>query len=100
MEIAERNGHFCLRDEANNVFVRVGGSIGRENEAAILLQGHTDMVCEKNSDTVHDFENDPLKLELDGKWLRAKGTTLGADNGPPYPVRSSRRSRTLRRSPT
>ena len=78
---AKKNGCFCLRDEANNVFVRVEGSCGRENEDAVLLQGHTDMVCEKNSNTVHDFEKDGLKLELDGKWLRAKGTTLGADNG-------------------
>ena len=78
---AKKNGHFCIRDLENNVFVRVNGSHGRENEDAILLQGHTDMVCEKNSDTIHDFEKDPLKLELDGKWLRAKGTTLGADNG-------------------
>ena len=79
--VAKKNGHFCIRDSVNNVFVRVEGTSGRENESAILLQGHTDMVCEKNSDTVHDFERDPLKLRLDGKWLRAEGTTLGADNG-------------------
>jgi len=80
-EFSKERGHFCVRDDANNVFVRVAGSAGRESEDAILLQGHTDMVCEKNSDTVHDFEKDGIKLVLDGKWLRARGTTLGADNG-------------------
>lgn len=80
-DFAKARGLFCVRDEVNNVFVRMSGSEGRESEEAVLLQGHTDMVCEKNSDTVHDFENDGIKLVLDGKWLRAKGTTLGADNG-------------------
>ena len=79
---ARSRGLFCVRDEADNVFARIEGSLGRENEDAILLQGHTDMVCEKNSDTVHDFENDPIKLYIDDEGkLRARGTTLGADNG-------------------
>ncbi len=79
---AKDRGLFCVRDAADNVFVRIEGSEGREKEDAILLQGHTDMVCEKNSDTEHDFERDPLKLYIDENgWLRAKGTTLGADNG-------------------
>ncbi|MBP3370745.1 MAG: beta-Ala-His dipeptidase [Clostridia bacterium] len=69
------------RDELHNVFIKLPASAGRENEGAILLQGHTDMVCEKNSDVEHDFLNDGIKLyEKDG-WIRAKGTTLGADNG-------------------
>lgn len=70
------------RDSADNLFIKIGGSVGRENEDAVLLQGHTDMVCEKNSDTEHDFEKDPLDLYIDenGK-LRARGTTLGGDNG-------------------
>ena len=79
---AKSRGLFCVRDAADNVFARIEATSGRENENAILLQGHTDMVCEKNSDTEHDFEKDPLKLYIDEKgWLRAKGTTLGADNG-------------------
>ena len=78
---ALEKGHFCFRDGANNVFVRMSGSAGRESEPALLLQGHTDMVCEKNSDTVHDFLRDPIKLQLEGSRLSAKGTTLGADNG-------------------
>lgn len=81
-DFAKARGLFCVRDEADNVFARIEASEGRENEPAILLQGHTDMVCEKNSDTEHDFERDPLKLYIDEKgWLRARGTTLGADNG-------------------
>ena len=79
---AKERGLFYIRDEADNVFVRIEASAGREGEDAILLQGHTDMVCEKNSGTEHDFEKDPLKLYIDENgWLRAEGTTLGADNG-------------------
>ena len=71
----------CYKDSANNVFVRLPATKGYENEKAVLLQGHTDMVCEKNEGVQHDFEKDPLKLyEKDG-WIRAEGTTLGADNG-------------------
>ena len=69
------------RDESNNVFIKIAGSKGRENEAPILLQGHTDMVCEKNEGVEHDFLTQGIKLvEKDG-WIRADGTTLGADNG-------------------
>ena len=79
---AKDRGLAYVRDGENNLFVRIEGSKGRENEDAILLQGHTDMVCEKNSDTEHDFEKDPLKLYIDEKGrLRARGTTLGGDNG-------------------
>ena len=78
---AEKNGLFCYRDEANNVLIKAPATPGRENAPALLLQGHTDMVCEKNADTVHDFENDPIRLMVDGEWLCADGTTLGGDNG-------------------
>lgn len=78
---AKKRGLECYRDETNNVFVRMPATKGRENEGAVMLQGHTDMVCEKNFDTVHDFENEGIKLVLDGDTLRADGTTLGADNG-------------------
>lgn len=74
-------GHFCVRDGANNVFVRIAATKGREKEKAVLLQGHTDMVCEKNADTEHDFLRDGLKLYVENGILRARGTTLGADNG-------------------
>ena len=81
VDFANKRGLYCYRDEVNNVFVRMPASAGRENEGAVMLQGHTVMVCEKNQDTVHDFEREGIKLVLDGDLLTADGTTLGADNG-------------------
>lgn len=52
-----------------------------ENRKGVILQGHLDMVPQKNEDTGHDFEKDPIQAYVDGEWVRAKGTTLGADNG-------------------
>lgn len=69
------------RDEVNNVLIVKNATQGRENEAPLMLQAHTDMVAEKNNGTTHDFENDPIELIQDGNVLRAKGTTLGADDG-------------------
>ncbi len=81
VEFATRRGLNCYRDNLHNVLIDLPATPGWQSKPAILLQGHTDMVCEKNSDTVHDFSKDPLKLYVDGGFLRAKGTTLGADNG-------------------
>ena len=78
---AKARGLECYKDSANNVFVRLNATEGYEDKAAILLQGHTDMVCEKNADSDHDFTKDPLQLYEENGWIRAKGTTLGADNG-------------------
>ena len=78
---AKARGLECYRDETNNVLIKKPASKGLEHLPAILFQGHTDMVCEKNADVEHDFLKDPIKLSVDGKMLRAKGTTLGADNG-------------------
>ena len=78
---AAERGLECVRDEWNNVLIRLPASEGREGEPALLLQGHTDMVCEKNNDTVHDFTKDPLKLAITDGWLHAVGTTLGGDDG-------------------
>ncbi len=80
-QTARSRGLFCIRDAKNNVFVRIPASEGREGEAAYLLQGHTDMVCASLSSSKHDFEHDPLDLYLDNGWLRARGTTLGGDDG-------------------
>lgn len=74
-------GFYCVRDKHNNVFVRMSATAGREQDPAILLQGHTDMVCEANEGTDHDFLTQGLELYVDGEYVRAKGTTLGADNG-------------------
>ena len=80
-KFAKERGLFCVHDEIHNIFIRKPATAGRENEPSVLFQAHTDMVCEKNADTVHDFLTDPLELYLDGKYLRARGTTLGADDG-------------------
>ncbi len=68
-------------DALHNVLIELPASEGYESKPALLLQGHTDMVCEKNRGVAHDFLNDPLELYVEDGWLRAKGTTLGADNG-------------------
>ena len=68
-------------DKAGNVLMRKPATPGYENRKTVVLQAHMDMVCEKNKDTRHDFEKDPIQTYVDGEWLRAKGTTLGADNG-------------------
>jgi len=78
---AQKNGIFCLRDEVGNVFLRKDATAGYENVPALMLQGHMDMVCEKNTDSSHDFEHDGLELSVRDGFLWANGTTLGADNG-------------------
>lgn len=81
VNFAAERGLEWHRDSFNNVFVKLPATKGNEEKSAVLLQGHTDMVCEKNAGVEHDFFSDPLKLyERDG-WIRAEGTTLGADNG-------------------
>ena len=78
---AEDHGFKCYRDEIGNLVVQVPGR-GRGAEAdTVILQGHLDMVTEKNSDSSHCFETDPIALRIDGDRLLASGTTLGADNG-------------------
>ena len=80
-DFAKERGLFFIRDPYNNVFVRLSASKDRESEDAILLQGHTDMVCEKNADVEHDFFEQGIELFESEGYIRAKGTTLGADNG-------------------
>lgn len=70
-----------IKDDVMNIIIKKPGTKGYENSPTVILQGHMDMVCEKNADTIHDFKVDPLKLYIDGDLLKAKGTTLGADNG-------------------
>jgi len=71
----------AFADETGNVIMRKPATPGYENHKGVVMQGHMDMVPQKNADTVHDFINDPIETVVDGDWLRAKGTTLGADNG-------------------
>ena len=74
VEFAKKRGLEWYRDEIENVFIRMPGSAGREDEPPMLFQGHTDMVCEKNNGTVHNFEIDPLKLAVADGMLYADGT--------------------------
>ena len=76
-----RLGLEVIQDETLNVIIKKEASKGYENSPAVILQGHMDMVCEKNKDVDHDFSKDPIELEVKGDYLYAKGTTLGADNG-------------------
>ena len=71
----------CLQDATGNLIVRKPARPGRETAIPTALQGHLDMDCEKNAGTAHNFATDPIRLVVDGDWLKADGTTLGADNG-------------------
>lgn len=81
IDFAKKHNLKFKTDKSGNVVISKPGTSGMENKPTVLLQGHMDMVCEKNSDVVHDFSKDPIKLKLDGDVLTADGTTLGADNG-------------------
>ncbi|MCL2190050.1 MAG: aminoacyl-histidine dipeptidase [Defluviitaleaceae bacterium] len=74
-------GYKVVQDTLNNVIIYKPASAGYESKPAVILQGHLDMVCEKNAGTEHDFTKNPLKLYIDGGFVKAHGTTLGADNG-------------------
>lgn len=71
----------CIQDEALNVIIKKPASKGYENAPVVIIQGHMDMVCEKNGDKVHDFTKDPIKLIVEGDFIYADKTTLGGDDG-------------------
>ena len=81
IEFAEANKLEYKTDSIGNVIIKRPASPGRENSPSVVIQGHMDMVCEKNRDKVHDFAKDPISLVIEDGWLKADGTTLGADNG-------------------
>ena len=81
LHFAQQRGLFCRQDSENNVLIKKQASEGYEQKPAVILQGHIDMVCAKNSDVKHDFEKDAIQLVQENGRLKAKGTTLGADNG-------------------
>ena len=70
-----------FEDEIRNVIIRKPATPGMENRKPIVMQGHLDMVHQKNADTVFDFDKQGIDMYVDGDWVRARGTTLGADNG-------------------
>jgi dipeptidase D len=81
MTVAARNNLACKKDKVGNILVSKPASAGMEQHPAIVLQGHTDMVGEKNKNSSHDFAKDPITLVRDGELIKAAGTTLGSDNG-------------------
>ncbi|MFN3020755.1 aminoacyl-histidine dipeptidase [Chryseobacterium sp. TY3] len=80
-KFGEDLGLETLVDEVGNVIIRKPASAGMENRQPIVIQSHLDMVCQKNSDVDFDFDTQGIQMYVDGDWVRAKGTTLGADNG-------------------
>lgn len=81
VDVAKRHNLHYRKDKAGNVVISVPPSKSFEKSPIVILQGHLDMVCEKNNRTKHDFTKDPIRIKVDGDFLKADGTTLGADNG-------------------
>ena len=81
VDFAKARGLWYNQDSQNNVIIKKDASLGYENYAPVIIQGHLDMVCEKNAGCNLDFEKDGLKIETDGEFIFANGTTLGADDG-------------------
>ncbi|UWX58988.1 aminoacyl-histidine dipeptidase [Chryseobacterium oranimense] len=80
-EFGENLGLETTVDQVGNVIIKKPATPGMENRKSVVLQSHLDMVCQKNNDVNFDFETEGIKMEVDGDWVKAKGTTLGADNG-------------------
>lgn len=81
VDFAKKHGLEYHRDQVGNVIIRKPATSGKEGAKPIVLQAHVDMVPQKNAATMHNFETDPIQAYVDGEWVKAKGTTLGADNG-------------------
>ena len=81
LKFAAECGLSSDRDAVGNIVVRKPASAGMEQKPTIILQAHLDMVPQANSETKHDFATDPIDAYIDGEWVKARGTTLGADNG-------------------
>jgi len=81
MDFGKKLGLETINDEVGNVIIKKPASAGMENRKTIVMQSHLDMVHQKNNDTVFDFDTQGIEMYVDGDWVRAKGTTLGADNG-------------------
>ena len=81
LDFAKQAGVEAFIDEGRNVVMRKPASAGMENRKGVILQAHMDMVPQKTPESTHNFETDPIQTWIDGEWVKAKGTTLGADNG-------------------
>lgn len=81
LDFAKNTGVEAFKDEAGNIVMRKLATPGMENRKTVILQAHMDMVPQKEKTSTHNFETDPIQTYIDGEWVRAKGTTLGADDG-------------------
>jgi len=81
MDFAHKHNLEAKQDKSGNILIKKPATKGKENLKTVVLQSHIDMVGEKNKDTDHDFEKDPIKPYIEGDWVKAEGTTLGADDG-------------------
>jgi dipeptidase D len=80
-EFAQKHQLAIIEDKTGNIIIHKPATKGQEKTPTVILQSHMDMVCEKNSNVIHDFMTDPISTYVDGQWVKAKGTTLGADDG-------------------
>src|SRR6056297_640757 len=80
-DFAKKRNLESKKDKSGNMLIKKPATAGKENLKTVVLQSHVDMVGEKNKGTEHDFETDPIKPYIDGDWVKAEGTTLGADDG-------------------
>ncbi|MDO4728558.1 MAG: aminoacyl-histidine dipeptidase [Bacteroidota bacterium] len=81
LDFGKKLGLPTIKDKVGNVIITKPATVGMENRKTIILQSHLDMVCQKNNDTDFDFDTQGIQMYIDGDWVKAKGTTLGADNG-------------------
>ena len=81
LDFGKQAGVYAVKDPAGNIHFRKPATPGMENKKGIILQAHMDMVPQKTPESTHNFETDPIEPWIDGEWVKAKGTTLGADNG-------------------
>ena len=81
VDFGKKLGLKTIIDPVQNVIIKKPATKGMENRKAIVMQSHLDMVHQKNNDTIFDFDTEGIKMYVDGDWVRADGTTLGADNG-------------------
>lgn len=81
LDFGKKHNLETISDEVGNVVIRKNATKGYENKPWVALQSHVDMVCEKEADSKHNFDTDPIIPYIDGEWVKAKGTTLGADDG-------------------
>ena len=80
-DFGERLGLPTMVDEVGNVIIKKPATAGMENRKTVVMQSHLDMVHQKNNDTIFDFDKEGIKMKIEGDWVKAEGTTLGADNG-------------------